>query len=213
MLENAGSLTKVSEPEKRIFLVNSIVKEFIQMAWESREEVDDGPFTVAFLRTGAILPIDGSKDNQVKIQGIERYDFASLTSEKIEAAMQRLAEADATKLKLQEAKCHEDLQKKAACTQKFSGQAALFQEAGDAGAKLLPDISAAACKNASSVCEKAASHLKESFYGYGSFFAFALQCAIPKDRLAAAVPQVSWDDVDIGIGTPGLCLCLFKPLF
>jgi hypothetical protein len=202
--DEPGKLKKLSEPEKRIFIVQTLTKCYIDLAWKSRVGVDDGMFTQAFYRTGAILPIDGSKNHEVTIQGFDKYCFSEqVTEAKIKAAEEQLKEEIARKTVIRDEQSAKVRSKKQERLEKFSSHVELFKDAGAAGALLLPQISSAASSFAQEICKKIASHLKCEFFGYGSFFSRALQSAIPADRLIEGVPELMWDDVDIGCGTLG----------
>ena len=201
---NDGEAPKaLSAREKRILITHVVAQVHAELC------ADDVTFERAHIATGSWMPIDGSRDDEVKLQGMDDYDYAAVCSRQAidsEKADQKAAadQAEAEELaRVQQAQLEAD--------QRDAERAVLdakWQSIKNAWSpRLIPGVK----EKAADTFEKIAAATKlSSFVVYGSYPAYLIGKVLreirdrPNARLVGGVqPTFSTpepEDIDIAHG-------------
>lgn len=187
----AGELPPAFTARQKRILITKI------LADKHEELAATDTFFNAFIRTGTWLPLDGSMDHLVKIQGLPEYDYRLvITPERVRAHIESLR-IEADKQTAVDA---------AARTQLAVVEAARAQVLAEAnrqclasaakGVQLLPHCMATFVAKVARLCDKLALHLKKDFIIAGSFITTCLAQSLNTD-CDRHVPELIFNDVDV----------------
>ena len=194
------TLASLSPDKKRKIVLDAVFRKHLEQAWQSRSSEKLTGWKLAFVSTGTALPIDGSLDHLVNLQGFPDYNFKNMvTEELIQAAEQQLKKQQDEKMS-EAAKRQQEVDDEEAQLQRISTEeVAKFSEAKSLGISLLPDILPQLNTSVECFAAPLARYLKKNFFIYGSAPCKWISDALPLDKRAPHLPSLFFDDIDIAV--------------
>ena len=201
----AGELPQALTVSEKRVLITKLIAE------KHEELLQTGAFERAFIATGCWMPLDGSRDAEVDLQGVSDYKYAEVCTPsninkraaELEAERDKEKAKRAQELKAQEAKL---LIEENLCVERDKQ----WQPTHDV---LLPMFTPLLDEATKATFAAVAAHLRKSFVCYGSYPAYVFatclafaQSKTPPSADMKPIKVLPFDDIDIAHGTAALTL-------